>query len=135
MNEDEAYLDIANRYLESCEEHISNNINIQEVIGFKSYHAFESIGGAFNSHFGHPVPKSHVGKLNTFIANARHNPHVNGRAIATVAILMHSVRNKYLYPESSGSSFIIPKQQISLTSAKDAVRRVKGIIRQIERLI
>ena len=39
MREDEAYLEVAKRYIESCEQHINYGINIQEVIGFKAYHA------------------------------------------------------------------------------------------------
>lgn len=135
MNEDEAYLDVARRFLESCEQHINNAINIQEVIGFKGYHVFESIAGAYNSHFGHNVPKGHQKKLNAFVANSRHNHLVNSFAIATLAITLNSMRNKYLYPEKIGPRYRRPQDQISLTNAKDLVRRIKGIVRQIESLI
>lgn len=135
MNEDEAYLDIAKRFLESCELHIHHGINIQEVVGFKSYHAFESIGGAYNSHYGHFVPRSHVRKLNSFVANSNHDIHVNFRAIAALAITLNSMRNKYLYPEERSTTFIKPEDQISMTDVRLMVRRVRGIIREIERLI
>ena len=135
MNEDEAYLDIAQRFLHSCEQHIHNAINIQEVIGFKSYHVFESIAGAFNSHFGNYVPRGHIRKLNVFVANSRHSRSVNSFAIATLAITLSSMRNKYLYPERTGTTFIRPQDQISLSDARDLVRRIRGIVRQIERLI
>lgn len=135
MNEDEAYLIVAKRYLESCEKHISNGVNLQEVIGFKSYHAFESIGGAFNAHFGRPIPNPHPAKINAFVANSRHNRRVNGRAIATVAMILSSVRNNYLYPVKNGPVFTPPHDQLSMTNAKDLVRRVKGIVKRVEKLI
>ena len=135
MNEDEAYLDVAKRFIDSCEQHIANGINIQEVLGFKSYHAFESIGGAFNSHFGIPVPRSHARKLNSFVSNARHNHQVNGIVIATLAMTLNSMRNKYLYPEPNGTTFKTPKEQVSLTNVREMIRRINGIIRQVERLI
>lgn len=135
MNEDEAYLDIAKRFINSCEEHLNNGINIQEVLGFKSYHAFESIAGAFNSHYGNRVPMSHARKLNSFVSNARTNNQVNGIAIATIAMTLNSMRNKYLYPEPQGTNFKTPKEQVSLTNVRDMIRRINGIIRQVERLI
>lgn len=135
MNEDEAYLDIAQRFLQSCEQHIQNAINIQEVIGFESYHVFESIAGAFNSHYGHNVPKGHPQKLNAFVANSRHNQHVDSIAVATIAMTLNRMRDKYLYPEKNGTVYKRPQEQISLTDAKTLVRRIRGIVRQIERLI
>lgn len=135
MREDEAYLEIAQRYLESCERHIQIGINLQEVIGFKTYHAFESLGGAFNSHFGHVVPRSHNRKINAFVANSRFNRHVNDYNIAIVAMLLTSMRNKFLYPEINGGSVKNPKDQISLTDVHRMVTRVRGICRQIEGLI
>ena len=135
MNEDEAYLNISKRYLESCEQHISNGVNLQEVIGFKGYHAFESIAGAFNSHFGHTVPKSHVKKLNSFVAHACHSRHINGMAIATLAMTFNGVRNLYLYPEKDGSNYKVPMNSLSMTNAKELVRRVKGIVKKIEKLV
>jgi len=135
MNEDEAYLDIAIRYLESCNEHINTNTTLQEVIGFNCYHSFESAGGAYNSHYGQVVPKAHARKLNAFVANTRHNTLVNGRAIAAIATMLNSLRNKYLYPEQVGYMFIRPQDQLSMTDCKRLVAKVRGILRQIERLI
>lgn len=135
MNEDEAYLEIASRYIESCQKHLDNNINIQEVIGFKSYHAFESVGGAFNSHFGYNVPRGHASKLNLFVQTSRHNRHVNPQVIASLAMTLNSMRNRYLYPTKFGNTFQTPQNQISLTDARRLVSRINGIIRRIERLI
>ena len=135
MNEDEAYLSVAQRFLTSCEIHIQHQTNLQEVIGFESYHAFESIGGAYNAHYGHQVPRSHVGKLNAFVANSRHHGGVNARVIAALAMTLHSMRNRYLYPEQMGAEYRAPEEQISLTDVRRTVRRVRGIIREIEHLI
>nr|WP_294858393.1 hypothetical protein [uncultured Fluviicola sp.] len=135
MNEDEAYLEVAQRFIDSCEQHINYGINYQEVIGFKSYHAFECIAGAYNSHYGHNVPLSHARKLNSFVTNCRHDHHVNREAIAAIAMTINSMRNKYLYPEINGAIYKTPKNQISLTNARQMVRRINGIIRQIERII
>ncbi|MDV3539407.1 hypothetical protein CMU94_09710 [Elizabethkingia anophelis] len=135
MKEDEAYLEIAKRFIESCDKHILNNIDIQEVIGFKTYHAFESLGGAFNSHYGHTVSRDHTKKINAFVTNSRRNTLVSGHNIAIIAMLVSSMRNKYLYPEPIGASFKNPKNQISLTDAKLMVKKVKGILKQVENII
>lgn len=135
MNEDEAYLSVAQRFLRSCEIHIQHQTNLQEVVGFESYHAFESIGGAYNAHHGYQVPRGHVGKLNAFVANSHHDNRVNSRAIAAIAMTLHSMRNRYLYPEQIGHEYRAPEEQISLTDVRRTVQRVRGIIRQIERLI
>ena len=135
MREDEAYLEIAERFIESCDGHISNAVNIQEVIGFKTYHAFESLGGAFNSHYGHSVPRGHAKKINAFVTNSRHNAQVNNHNVAVVAMLVASMRNKYLYPEANGGTYKNPKDQLSMTDARTMVARVKGILRQVQRVI
>jgi hypothetical protein len=135
MSEDEAYLEIAERFLESCDGHLNHSINVQEVIGFKTYHAFESLGGAFNSHYGLAVPNSHAKKINTFVINSRHNPYVKGHNVALVAMVVASMRNKYLYPELVSGIYKTPKDQLSMTDARTMVTRVKGILRQVKRII
>ncbi len=135
MREDEAYLEIAERFIESCDGQINNSINIQEVIGFKAYHAFESLGGAFNSHYGHSVSRSHARKINTFVLNSRNNALVNGHSVAAVAMLVASMRNKYLYPELISGNYKNPKDQLSMTNARTIVSKVKGIMRQVKRII
>lgn len=132
MTETRAYLDVANRYISSCEEHINNNINVQEVLGFKSYHAFESIGGAYNSYKGVRIPRKHQDKINLFVINARRDRLPNQKAIATLAILLNSLRNKCLYPDYDGTDYIPSQDQISLPDAQNLVRRVKGIITFVE---
>jgi len=135
MREDEAYLEIAQRFIDSCDKHINNGINIQEVVGFKTYHAFESLGGAFNSHYSHNVPMGHAKKINAFVNNSKNNHQVNNHNVAVIAMLLSSMRNKYLYPEQIGGTYKNPKDQVSMTDARTMVSRVKGILRQVERLI
>lgn len=135
MREDEAYIEIAERFIESCDGHIKAGINIQEVIGFKTYHAFESVGGAYNAHYGHPVPWDHAKKINAFVSNSKHDPQVDNHNIAIIAMILASMRNKYLYPEPIGAIYRNPKDQISLTDAKKMVSRVRGILKQVKRLL
>lgn len=135
MKEDEAYLEIAERFIDSCDGHVKNAINIQEVIGFKTYHAFESLGGAFNSHYGHTVPRGHAKKINTFVTNSRNNAQINQHNVAVVAMLVASMRNKYLYPELVSGAYKNPKDQLSMTDARTMITRVKGILRQVQRII
>jgi hypothetical protein len=135
MREDEAYLEIAERFIDSCDGHVNYAINIQEVIRFKTYHAFESLGGAFNSHYGHAVPRGHAKKINAFVTNSRHNAQVNGHNVAIVAMLVASMRNKYLYPELVSGTYKNPKDQLSMTDARTMITRVKGILRQVKRIV
>lgn len=135
MREDEAYLDVAIRYLSSCDQHIAGGVGLQEVIGFNGYHAFESIGGAFNAHLGYSVPRSHVRKLNAFVSAARNSHLVDARAVAALAMILSSTRNLYLYPEKTPLGYKPPKDQISISDAKRLVSRVKGIVRKIRPLI
>ncbi|NBA86848.1 hypothetical protein GVN16_13820 [Emticicia sp. CRIBPO] len=135
MKEDEIYLEIAKRYIKSCDHLINNGSNLQEVIGFKAYHAFESLGGAFNSHYGLHIPKGHLKKINAFVTNSRHCKYVTCQSIATVSMLLSSNRNKYLYPENVGGVFKSPQDQLSMTDAKLIVSRVKGILKNIDKLI
>ena len=76
-----------------------------------------------------------MGKLNAFVANSRHHGGVNARVIAALAMTLHSMRNRYLYPEQMGAEYRAPEEQISLTDVRRTVRRVRGIIREIEHLI
>lgn len=135
MKEDEAYLEIAERFIESCDGHIKNSLNIQEVIGFKAYHAFECLGGAFNSHYGYNVPKGHAKKINAFVINSRKINQVNSHNVAMIGILVSSLRNKYLYPETNGSDYKSPKDQLSLTDARKIVSKVKGVLRQVKKIV
>jgi len=135
MREDEAYLDVARRYLKSCEEHIANNVNLQEVIGFTSYHAFESIAAAYASHHHVSISRNHRKKLDLFTKTSGLHGDVDPHAVAVLVMIFYSMREKYLYPEKSGASFKRPQDQISITNAKKTVNKVRQIIWQVEKII
>lgn len=134
MTEKEIYIEIAERFIYSCAENLDKAIDIQEFIGFGTYHAFESIGGAFNTHIGQPVPKGHEKKINTFVLNYRRQTisRIPPERIASLAIILNAMRNKFLYPEDTPLGFKAPKQQISLANARDVTSRVNGIIRALK---
>ncbi len=133
MTEKEIYIEIAQRFIESCREQLANNINLQETIGFKAYHAFESIAGAFNSHLGQPVPMKHERKLNSFVDNYRHNAFagVTPLAIAKLAIVLNSMRNKFLYPDPTPIGLKAPKDQLTLAQTRQLTTQVNGIINRL----
>jgi hypothetical protein len=133
MTEKEIYIEIAQRFIQSCTEQIVNNINFQETIGFKTYHAFESIAGAFNSHNGHRIPWKHEKKLNSFVDQYRRNSiaRVTPLTIAQIAIVLNSMRNKYLYPEPSPMGLKAPKDQLTIAQAKQLTAKVNGIINRL----
>jgi len=131
MTEKEIYIEIAERFIYSCTESIVHTIDIQEIIGFSVYHAFESIGGAFNLHVGQSVPLKHEKKINTFVLNYRRHTisRVRPEKIAALAITLNAMRNKFLYPEDTPLGFIAPKQQMSFANARDLTRQVNGVIK------
>jgi len=133
MREDEAYMEIAERFILSCDKSIKCSIDVQEVIGFKAYHAFESLAGAYNSHHGYHVPTSHVKKINAFVSNSNRDTSVGGYNIAILAMVLSSMRNKYLYPDLVCGIYKTPKDQLSMTDAKKIVSRVKGIMKNIKK--
>ena len=133
MTEKEIYIEIAQRFIQSCEDQLNNNINFQETIGFKTYHAFESIAGAYNCHLGQRVSLVHEKKLNSFVHNYKHNAFaaLSPTTIATLAITLNSMRNKYLYPESTPSGLKSPKDQLTIAQARQLTRQVNGIINRL----
>lgn len=139
INLHEAYLNIAHRFIESTEILIEGESNIQEVIGFKVYHIFESLGGAFVSYVNQPVPLGHEKKLNAFISNYKTKKiaKTDPRVIAKLAITLNSLRNKMLYPElippmsSNPIELIEPQEHITLLEASKLFKQVKGISKSI----
>ena len=139
----EAYLNIAHRYIESTEILIENESNIQEVIGFKTYHIFESLGGAFIAYVKQPIPIGHEKKINAFVANYKTKKiaKISPKVIAKLAITLNSLRNKMLYPEyipplpSIPIGLLEPEQQITLADAKQLFKQVKGITTAISEAI
>lgn len=133
MTEKEIYIEIAKRFIQSCRDQLANNINFQETIGFKTYHAFECIAGAVNSHLGQAVPMKHEKKLNSFVQNYRHKPFagVTPSTIAALAITLNSMRNKYLYPDPTPTGLKAPKDQLTIAQARQLTTQVYGVINRL----
>ena len=128
-----AYMEIASRSLETAE--VLADTGYQEAVTFYAYHAFESLGGVLCSSYGEHYPSGHTGKINAFVAVARRCR--IGVSVARVAIRIDSMRNRCLYPTEiiPVQSYETPSQAISLTDARDILRRVKGIYRLIRRVM
>lgn len=131
MTEKEIYIEIAERFIHSCKENLDKRINIQEAIGFNAYHAFESIGGAYNAHIGERVPMAHNKKIDSFAFNYRRNPiaRVDPSRIAYLAIILTNLRNKLLYPDATPAGLVAPKDQLSLSNIKTLTSQINGVIR------
>jgi hypothetical protein len=128
MNLPKAYNEVSKRSLEAS--HAALSKGLQEYSGFLSYHAFESAGGALCSANHHPYPKSHISKINAFktVANQRGN----GLAVATVAIVLHGLRNPLLYPEvQANGSITEPQGRLTIPMARKLMKRVGGIVRWV----
>jgi len=127
MPRPELYRRIAERYAEASQ--LTNN-DVPEASGFSAYHAFESIGCAWIRYHGQHVPlRPHSAKINVFV-RLSHGQRF-GRGVATLAILMNSLRNEMLYPAQDGGAYVLPETRISSTNARDLLRRVRGVIRQV----
>ena len=140
MKRKEAYIEIAERYIDSAKQLQSQGINNQEVIGFLAYHALESIAVAVIVHFKSSIPTNHETKLQMFLKFCKKNmaDSVNVKKIAAVIIRVENsgYRSKFLYPEfQGGNDYKSPKDQISLTDVGLLVRDVDRIIKQIINLI
>lgn len=129
MTEKEVYLELAERFITAASSEITNS-QIHEAASFESYHAFESLAGAFNCHLGAPVPRSHAKKLNAFVNNYHHNTltRIHSSTIAALAITLSSMRNKYLYPHPDGTDFLAPKSHLTLAQATRQISQIKSII-------
>jgi HEPN domain-containing protein len=133
MDEKFAYVKVAERTLESAEALADNSL--QETSAFCSYHAFESLGGAVCSHLGQRYPKGHNKKIGQFIVSSKRVG--IAYSVSVLAIVMQSLgRNSLLYPNPlPNGDFEIPEQKLSITNARDLVRKVKGVKRKIDRII
>jgi len=131
-----AYIDITKRSL--CAADATLNANIQESVGFHSYHAFESIGGALCSFRMIRYSRNHVTKMNQFVASSRtiNISQRNKNMIAALAIQLSSIRNECLYPkEFPGGTIRLPQHLVTLNQAVNILRRVKYITNLIQRHI
>jgi len=121
---------IAERYAEAAE---LTNPNVPEASAFAGYHAFESTGCAWIRHFSRAVPRSpHRAKINAFVRLAHGYPF--GRGAATLAATLNALRNEMLYPvPDNRGGFILPERRMSASNARDLLRRVRGVMQQVQR--
>lgn len=129
--------ELKNAYLEEAERSLSastslEKAHIQEKVCFLTYHAFESLGGAYASSRGQTYPPSHVRKLNQFAAS------VTGRsyrwAVANLTIKLASVRNSMLYPTILANGDVVgSKDRISMSHASNLRKRVAGLFRKMKK--
>ena len=133
MDEKNAYLNISSRAIEAAEKLCDENL--QENSAFFSYHSFESAGGALCAHNGNRYPRGHNRKINQFIRTA--TGYGLGHSVAVVATILNSIgRNSLLYPnELPTRDFQVPQNILSVTNARDLLRRVRGIKNRIENTI
>ncbi len=138
MTEEEVYKELAQRYIHSAKQHIAQGINIEEVIAFMAYHAFECLCSAVIVHFKYESPKNHEKKLNVFFKLCKKNlgNSTNLRAISLTVLRLNGVRNKFLYPEpQAGNMFKSPKDQFTIMEVKLLIQDVDKIINQIINII
>ncbi len=134
MNESKAYMRIAERYIKSAETLCDV---IQEGSAFCSYHAFESLGGALCRHLGRSYPKGHSAKLNQFVICASSVDRRFQKSVSFLHIVLVSLdRNKLLYPVLlPDGSFDLPENRLKPSDARDLIKRVRGIMRKLQRFL
>jgi len=123
------YLDIVERSLVAAQA--TQDRGLSEKTCFLTYHAFESLGGAWAASAKVRYPQSHSKKLNTFMSLTRARPY--GRTVAYLAIALGSLRNRSLYPQTEpGGAVVAPKDNISPTVAVTLLKRTGGLARAVE---
>ena len=129
MPDSRQYQSIADRYQVAAKE---LNGAVHEASAFTAYHAFESIGAAWLRHIGRKVPRSHQSKLREFGIRSKHLR--SHKSIGQMALLLHAIRNKLLYPSlTSDGTYEEPRNTLTPTESKKMVRRVGGIVRAVSR--
>ena len=136
MRAKDVYTDIAQRYIASAKQLVSDENGTQEVIGFLTYHALESIGTAVIVHYNSSIPVNHETKLNMFLSLCKKHLSrvVNIHLVATTITTMvnSDYRSKFLYPEYQNAKIRkAPKEQITMTEVRLLIQDVDRIINQI----
>jgi len=123
------YLGIAERSLVAAQA--TQDRGLSEKTCFLTYHAFESLGGAWAASAKVAYPLSHPKKLNTFVTLTRARSY--GRTVAYLAIVLSSLRNRSLYPQTKpGGAVVAPKDNINPTVAVTLLRRTSGLALAVE---
>ncbi len=132
----DAYIEVTERSIDAAEATLAADRH--EATAFYSYHAFESLGGAFCISLGQAYSTDHAKKINQFVAATRTHTTTRGigLTIANIAIEVFSLRNKCLYPQElvSGSS-TTPSQHITKKKAEKLLRKVKGVTAKMKKQI
>jgi hypothetical protein len=136
MRAKDVYIEIAQRYIASAKQLVSDENVTQEVIGFLTYHALESIGSAVIVHFKSSIPVNHETKLNMFLSLCKKHlaKSVNIHLVATtIAKMVNSdYRSRFLYPEYQNTKIHkAPKEQITTAEVRLLIQDVDRIINQI----
>ena len=121
-----AYAEIAKRHLQAADLAVRNGLN--EIATFHCYHAFESIACAAIAHQTKPIPRTHGGKVNKFVAMYRAHPFARGAA--AVAAIVVPLRNRALYPEIA-PTVAAPATLFTSHEAQRLVKRVDGVVKAI----
>ena len=122
------YLDVAERSLVAAQA--TQDRGLSEKTCFLTYHAFESLGGAWAASAKVRYPLSHPKKLNMFVTLTRARPY--GRAVPYLAIALASLRNRSLYPQTKpGGAVVAPKDNISPAVAVTLLNRTGGLARAV----
>jgi len=134
MPQAEAFVRIAERSLDAANAILP--AAIQEAAGFYAYHAFESLGGALCVHHGHQPPRTpHSSKIIAFQGFANEHPFAGD--VATLAIIVESLRNDLLYPSRPTPEGLthVPDERYTLDNARDLIKDVTNLLGQIAPVI
>ena len=131
MTETEIYSELSKRFIQAAK----NNVNIiNEAACFESYHAFESLAGAFNSYIGVSVNNKHKQKLKDFAINYKRKKisPIKTDTISNLVIKLSNLRNNCLYPISNNKGgYASPKDIMTCAQLKKLISQIDGVINKI----
>jgi hypothetical protein len=128
MLESDIYISLASRFLKGS---AAATRQAHELAGFACYHAFESAGGAYVTHYGKPYPLRHAKKLNAFVAQCKGKPRLRYN-VSSLAIELQALRNLFLYPNLNGLTWMHPMTVMTPAQVDHLRSRVSGIVRIIQ---
>lgn len=129
----EAFAEIAERAVDAASS--GETANLSEVTGFYSYHWVESTGGAWCPHVGLSADAyrrlRHEDKLTAFVKSAR--GHRFEKQARELAIVVSSLRNRFLYPVNDGAgSFSTPQYELNMSGAKCLLARARALFKSVK---
>ncbi len=119
---------------------------IQEAVGFYTYHAFESLGGALLSANGLEPSWKHPDKINEFVTFAGANGYAFAADVAAIAIQLQSIkciyshkegRDELLYPtrKPGGGLSSVPYDWFTVAQATTLLNDVMTLANSIRPII